>query len=188
MGAAEVEDQLAGLTWLKQQDFVDLNRIASMGWSYGGYMTLKLLEKAPRALAAGAAVAPVTKWELYDTGYTERYLGNPKLDPKPYESSDVLPYTSRISDPLLLIHGMSDDNVIFENTTALMAKLQQEKTPFEMMVYPVAAHAIPGEDREPMSGGRSPSSSTGPSRTAATDASGWTSSPYAHIGAHRLEA
>ena len=145
MGAAEVDDQLAGLEWLKQQDFVDPRRIASMGWSYGGYMTLKLLEKAPGAFAAGVAVAPVTKWELYDTAYTERYLGNPRLDPKPYQSSDVLPYTSRISDPLLIIHGMSDDNVVFENTTALLAKLQQEKKPFEMMTYPGAAHAIPGE-------------------------------------------
>jgi dipeptidyl-peptidase-4 len=145
MGAAEVADQLAGLAWLKQQDFVDPKRIASMGWSYGGYMTLKLLEKAPGAFAAGVAVAPVTKWELYDTAYTERYLGNPKVDPKPYQSSDVLPYTSRISDPLLVIHGMSDDNVVFENTTALLAKLQQEKKPFEMMTYPGAAHAIPGE-------------------------------------------
>jgi dipeptidyl-peptidase-4 len=145
MVAAEVEDQLAGLAWLKQQDFVDPKRIASMGWSYGGYMTLKLLEKAPGAFAAGIAVAPVTKWELYDTAYTERYLGNPKLDPKPYQSSDVLPYTSRISDPLLIIHGMSDDNVVFENTTALVARLQQEKKPFEMMTYPGTAHAIPGE-------------------------------------------
>jgi dipeptidyl-peptidase-4 len=145
MGAAEVEDQLAGLAWLKQQDFVDPKRIASMGWSYGGYMTLKLLEKAPGAFAAGIAVAPVTKWEIYDTAYTERYLGNPRLDPRPYQSSDVLPYTKSISDPLLIIHGMSDDNVVFENTTALVAKLQQEKKPFEMMTYPGAAHAIPGE-------------------------------------------
>jgi dipeptidyl-peptidase-4 len=145
MGGAEVEDQLAGLDWLKKQDFVDPSRIGVMGWSYGGYMTLKLLEKAPGAFAAGVAVAPVTKWELYDTAYTERYLGNPKTDPKPYESSDALPYAGKIADPLLLVHGMSDDNVVFENSTALMAKLQQEKRPFELMTYPGAAHAIPGE-------------------------------------------
>lgn len=145
MGAAEVEDQLAGLDWLKRQDFVDPDKVAVMGWSYGGYMTLKLLQKAPGAFAAGVAVAPVTKWELYDTAYTERYLGNPATDPRPYASSNVLADTTRIADPLLVVHGMSDDNVVFENSTALIARLQQEKRPFELMVYPGAAHAIPGE-------------------------------------------
>jgi dipeptidyl-peptidase-4 len=145
MGSAEVEDQLAGLAWLKRQDFVDPKRIAVYGWSYGGYMTLKLLEKAPGAFAAGVAGAPVTRWELYDTFYTERYLGHPKADPKVYEASDALGDAGRIADPLLLLHGMSDDNVVFENSTSLIAKLQQQKKPFELMVYPGAAHAIPGE-------------------------------------------
>ncbi|MEA3032751.1 MAG: dipeptidyl-peptidase 4, partial [Sphingomonadales bacterium] len=146
MGGVEVEDQLAGVAWLKSQPFVDPSKVAVMGWSYGGYMTLKLLEKAPpHTFAAGVAVAPVTRWELYDTFYTERYLGNPAIDPKPYQSSDALEEASRISDPLLVVHGMSDDNVVFENTTALIAKLQKEKHPFELMVYPGATHAIAGE-------------------------------------------
>jgi dipeptidyl-peptidase-4 len=146
MGAAEVEDQLAGVEWLKRQDFVDPSRVAVMGWSYGGYMTLKLLEKAPpHTFAAGVAVAPVTRWELYDTFYTERYLGDPRTDPKAYASSDALEEASNIADPLLVVHGMSDDNVVFENTTGLIAKLQKEKKPFEMMVYPGATHAIAGE-------------------------------------------
>jgi len=146
MGGVEVEDQLAGVEWLKRQPFVDPSRLAVMGWSYGGYMTLKLLEKAPpHTFAAGVAVAPVTRWELYDTFYTERYLGNPATDPKPYQSSDALDEASRISDPLLVVHGMSDDNVVFENTTALIARLQKEKHPFELMVYPGATHAIAGE-------------------------------------------
>ena len=71
-----------------------------MGWSYGGYMTLKLLEKAPGVFAAGAAVAPVTKWELYDTAYTERYLGNPSVDPKPYQTSDALDDAVKITRPI----------------------------------------------------------------------------------------
>jgi dipeptidyl-peptidase-4 len=145
-GDAEVQDQLAGVDWLKRQDFVHPSRIAVMGWSYGGYMTLKLLEKAPpHTFAAGAAVAPVTKWELYDTFYTERYLGNPATDPKPYRTSDALDEASWIVDPLLIVHGMADDNVVFENTTSLIAKLQKEKHPFELMVYPGATHAIAGE-------------------------------------------
>jgi dipeptidyl-peptidase-4 len=145
MGDAEVQDQLTGVEWLKRQQFVDPKRIAVQGWSYGGYMTLKLLEKAPGVFAAGVAVAPVTKWELYDTAYTERYLGNPTADPKPYQTSDALDDAVKISDPLLLVHGMSDDNVVFQNSTELYAKLQQAKRPFEMMVYPGATHAIAGE-------------------------------------------
>ena len=145
MGDAEVQDQLAGVAWLKQQPFVDPAKIAVQGWSYGGYMVLKLLEKAPGVFAAGVAVAPVTKWELYDTAYTERYLGNPSLDPKPYQSSDALDDAVKIRDPLLLIHGMSDDNVVFQNSTELYARLQKAKRPFEMMAYPGATHAIAGE-------------------------------------------
>jgi dipeptidyl-peptidase-4 len=145
MGDAEVKDQLAGVEWLKRQPFVDPGKVAVMGWSYGGYMTLKLLEKAPGVFAAGAAVAPVTKWELYDTAYTERYLGNPAVDRGPYESSDALDDAVKIRDPLLLVHGMSDDNVVFQNSTELYARLQQSKHPFEMMAYPGATHAIAGE-------------------------------------------
>jgi len=145
MGDAEVKDQLAGIEWLKGQPFVDPSKIAVMGWSYGGYMTLKLLEKAPGVFAAGAAVAPVTRWELYDTAYTERYLGNPSVDSKPYQTSNALDDAVKIRDPLLLVHGMSDDNVVFQNSTELYARLQQAKRPFEMMVYPGATHAIAGE-------------------------------------------
>jgi len=144
-GTVEVEDQLAGVEWLKRQPFVDPGKVAVMGWSYGGYMTLRLLEKAPGVFAAGAAVAPVTRWELYDTFYTERYLGNPATDPGPYKAGDTLDEASNIRDPLLVVHGMADDNVVFENTTSLIARLQKEKHPFELMVYPGATHAIAGE-------------------------------------------
>ena len=114
------------------------------GWSYGGYMVLKLLEAAPHAFAAGVAVAPVTRWELYDTHYTERYLGNPALDPKPYEQASALGNALAIADPLLLVHGLSDDNVLFENSSAFMAKMQDGMRPFETMLYPGKTHAISG--------------------------------------------
>ncbi|MEJ7926600.1 alpha/beta fold hydrolase [Sphingobium sp. AN641] len=144
MGTVEVEDQLAGLAWLKAQDFVDSRRIATYGWSYGGYMTLKLLEKAPGAFAAGIAGAPVTKWELYDTHYTERYLGMPQDKDSAYPAAGAIEEADKISDPLLLIHGMSDDNVVFDNSTALMAKMQASATPFEMMAYPGQTHRVGG--------------------------------------------
>jgi len=148
LGSIEVADQLAGLDWLKRQDFVDPQRIGVYGWSYGGYMTLKLLQAAPGAYAAGVSGAPVTRWELYDTHYTERFLGNPSIDPKPYQSASALEDAAKMTDPLLIIHGMSDDNVVFENTTALIARLQEQKRPFELMVYPGATHAITGEGRQ----------------------------------------
>jgi len=148
MGAVEVRDQLAGLEWLKRQPFVDPERIGVYGWSYGGYMVTKLLQAAPGAYAAGVAGAPVTRWELYDTHYTERYLGNPSLDPAPYLTSGSVADAGRSADPLLLIHGMADDNVVFENTTVLVGALQSIGRPFELMVYPGATHAVSGQGRQ----------------------------------------
>ncbi|MBA3836351.1 MAG: S9 family peptidase [Sphingomonas sp.] len=144
MGTVEVADQLAGAAFLKTLPFVDAKRIAINGWSYGGYLTIKMLEAAPGVFAAGISGAPVTKWELYDTHYTERYLGDPRTDPASYASSNALADTAKITDPLLLIHGMSDDNVVFTNATAFAAKMQREARPFEMMFYPGQTHRVGG--------------------------------------------
>ncbi len=144
MGSVEVADQLAGATYLKTLAFVDPGKIATFGWSYGGYMTLKLLAARPGVFAAAIAVAPVTKWELYDTHYTERYLGDPRDFGLVYATSDALAAATRISDPLLLIHGMSDDNVVFDNSSELIARLQANAVPFEMMLYPGYTHNITG--------------------------------------------
>jgi dipeptidyl-peptidase-4 len=145
MGGVEVADQKAGAEYLKSLPFVDPQRIATYGWSYGGYMTLKMLQADPGLYAAGIAGAPVTKWEFYDTAYTERYLGDPRKEPASYERSNALADAGKIRDPLLLIHGMSDDNVIFTNSTALAAKLQAEAVPFEMMFYPGQTHGLSGQ-------------------------------------------
>jgi len=140
MGGVEVEDQKAGALYLKSLPFVDPKKIAIYGWSYGGYMTLKQLEADPGLYGAGIAGAPVTKWELYDTAYTERYMGTPSVDAAAYAKSDALADAGQISDPLLIVHGMSDDNVFFENSSELIAKLQHENVPFEMMLYPGETH------------------------------------------------
>jgi dipeptidyl-peptidase-4 len=140
MGSVEVQDQKAGGEYLKSLPFVDPTKIAIDGWSYGGYMTLKQLEADPGFYAAGIAGAPVTKWELYDTSYTERYMGTPQLDAAAYAKSDAIADADKISDPLLIIHGMSDDNVFFENSSELIAKLQHDDVPFEMMLYPGETH------------------------------------------------
>ncbi|MBB5705880.1 S9 family peptidase [Sphingopyxis panaciterrulae] len=149
MGTVEVEDQMLGARWLKAQPFVDPDAITIYGWSYGGYMTLKLLEKAPPGFyAAGIAGGSVTRWQLYDTGYTERYMGNPAVDPAPYEASNAIADAGRIRTPLLLIHGMSDDNVVFDHAAAVISKLQESDTPFEMMLYPGQTHRIAGPERQ----------------------------------------
>ena len=149
MGGVEVEDQATAARWLQKQAFVDAGKIATYGWSYGGYMTLKMLEKSPKGLyAAGVVGAPVTKWELYDTHYTERYLGNPAIDPKPYETSDALSEALKIDEPFLLLHGMSDDNVVFQNSTMLADELQAANRPFEMMFYVGQTHRPAGEGRQ----------------------------------------
>ena len=143
MGGVEFRDQLAGADYLKSLDFVDPKRIATFGWSYGGYMTLKMLQANPGVYAAGIAGAPVTKWELYDTHYTERYMGaDPRgKDAKAYAASDAIDDAPKISDPLLLIHGMADDNVVLDNSTAFAARMQATNTPFEMMLYPGKTHS-----------------------------------------------
>ena len=88
------------------------------------------------------AGAPVTDWRLYDTHYTERYMSTPALNPEGYRSADVLTYAARLERPLLLIHGMADDNVLFSNSTALMKALQDANRPFELMTYPGGKHSL----------------------------------------------
>ncbi|MBH9537855.1 S9 family peptidase [Novosphingopyxis sp. YJ-S2-01] len=148
MGTVEVEDQLTGARWLKEQPFVDPERVSIYGWSYGGYLTLKLLEAAPGFYAAGVSGAPVTDWTLYDTHYTERYMGMPSEGDN-YERAGALANAEKIGDPLLLIHGMADDNVVFQNATQLAAKLQGSDTPFEMMFYPGQTHSVGGPKISP---------------------------------------
>ena len=141
LGHVEVADQLAGVEFLRTQDWVDAERIGVFGHSYGGYMVLMCLASS-HAFAAGVSVAPVTDWTLYDTHYTERYLGTPEDNPQGYHESAVLPRVPNIDAPLLLMHGMADDNVLFTHTTALMQALQDAGKPFELMTYPGAKHAL----------------------------------------------
>jgi dipeptidyl-peptidase-4 len=142
LGEIEVRDQLAGVRWLATQPFVDARHIGVFGWSYGGYMTLMLLAKGSDVLAAGVAVAPVTDWKLYDTCYTERYLGLPSTNATGYEQSGVFAALDGLRSPLLLAHGMADDNVLFVNSTRLMTELQTRNIQFDLMTYPGAKHGL----------------------------------------------
>lgn len=149
MGGVEVDDQREGAKYLKTLDFVDPDKIALYGWSYGGYMTLKQMQADPGLFAAGISGAPVTKWELYDTHYTERFMGDPRKVPEAYEKASAIPDATKMTDPLLLIHGMADDNVVFENSSELISVLQEGNVPFEMMLYPGYTHRVAGENISP---------------------------------------
>ncbi|MEO7205826.1 MAG: S9 family peptidase [Steroidobacteraceae bacterium] len=142
MGDVEVVDQVQGARWLGSQSFVDASRIGVWGWSYGGYMTLNLMFKAPDIYRAGVSGAPVTDFALYDTHYTERYLDRPQDNAAGYAASSVLPYAKDLKGPLLVMHGMSDDNVLFLNSTKLFRRLQDLEKPFDVMVYPGAKHGL----------------------------------------------
>ncbi len=142
MGEAEVRDQIVGARFAQSLDWVDPERIGVFGHSYGGFMTLMCLSKAPDVFRAGVSVAPVSAWELYDTHYTERYLGTPQDNPEGYERSAVFPYLDGLRGRLLIMHGMADDNVLFTHTTRLIKALQSRCFPFEMMAYPGSKHAL----------------------------------------------
>lgn len=149
MGMPEVRDVLVGVDWLKSQPFVDGKRVGIQGWSYGGYMTLMTILQAPEGtFAAAVSGAPVTDWALYDTFYTERYMDTPQDNAEGYEKSSVFYHLDKLETDLpnlMLIHGMADDNVTFDNTTRLMAELQERGILFELMTYPGQRHGIRGE-------------------------------------------
>ena len=148
-GGPEVRDVLVGVDWLKSQPFVDGDRVGIQGWSYGGYLTMMTILQAPEdTFAAAFAGAPVTDWTLYDTFYTERYMDTPQDNADGYEKSSVFYHLERLETELphlMLAHGMADDNVTFDNTTRLMAELQQRGIVFDLMTYPGQRHGIRGQ-------------------------------------------
>ncbi len=142
LGKVEVEDQLTGIAWLGQQSFVDAKRIGVFGWSYGGFMTLRLLAGASDKIALGVSVAPVTDWSLYDTHYTEQFMSTPKDNADGYRDSGVYAHLDGLKSPLLLMHGMADDNVLFTNTTRMIDALVNRNVHFELMTYPGGKHGM----------------------------------------------
>ncbi|GGA70745.1 peptidase S9 [Neiella marina] len=145
LGVVEVADQLKGVAFLKSLPYVDSDRIGVFGHSYGGYMAQMLMFKAGEQFAAGISGAPVTDWLLYDTHYTERYLGHPATNAEGYQASAVFPYVNDLAKPLLIYHGMADDNVLFTNATKVFSELQKQNKSFDMMTYPGAKHSMRGK-------------------------------------------
>jgi dipeptidyl-peptidase-4 len=148
LGSVEVDDQVTGLDWLRARPFVDPDRIGVSGWSYGGYMTLRMLTDPRTKLKAGAAGAPPTDWREYDTHYTERYMGMPQSEKAAYDASAVIPRLGDLKGRLLLLQGMADDNVQVSNSIAVMAALQAKGVTFDLMLYPGQRHGVQGEARQ----------------------------------------
>ncbi len=143
LGKTELEDQLAGLAYVKSLGFVDPARVGVWGWSYGGFMTLYAMANAPEGtFSAGVAVAPVADWMNYDTCYTERYLKLPKDNASGYRDSSPLFSASRFTAPVLIAQGLCDDNVHFGNSAQMVDALLKAGKPFATAYYPRMDHGI----------------------------------------------
>ena len=141
LGELELRDLEDGITWLRQQPYVDTSRIALHGWSYGGFMTAYAMTHST-SWAAGIVGAPVTDWRNYDTVYTERYMKTPLNNPEGYRATAPRFAASNLQGRMLLIHGGIDDNVHRQNSEQFVYELQRAGKPFEMMIYPRQRHGF----------------------------------------------
>lgn len=139
-GKVELEDQLAGIAWLKKQKYVDPKRIGIWGGSYGGFMTIYAMANAPGMFRSGVAIASVTDWRLYDSIYTERYLKLPADNPEGYKDSSPVHQAATLDGRLLLIHGTADDNVHWHNTLMMADQLVRAGKDYELQLYAGATH------------------------------------------------
>ena len=148
MGTPEVQDLRDGVNWLVANKNVDRDRVCTYGGSYGGFLTLRSLCNEPDLFACGAALRPVTDWAAYNHGYTSNILNIPELDPGSYERSSPIEFAEGLEKPLLIAHGMQDDNVFFQDSVRLVQRLiELEKENWEMAIYPIEPHGF----REPSS-------------------------------------
>ncbi len=140
LGKAELEDQLAGVDALAAMPFVDPSRVAIYGHSYGGFMTALAMLAAPDRFKVGIAGAPVTDWRLYDTGYTERYMGTPADNAAGYAESDLARLAGNLKGKLLLLHALMDENVHFDHSAHLIDALVGASKHFDLFVFPGERH------------------------------------------------
>src|SRR5262249_52329232 len=141
-----LDDQVEGLLAAAAADpRLDLSRVAIRGWSFGGYLAALAVLSRPNVFHAAVAGAPVTEWRLYDTHYTQRYLGDPFTHPPPYDRSSLPPLARQLSPPLLLIHGLADDNVVAAHTLQLSSELLAAGKPHEVLPLSGVTHMTPQE-------------------------------------------
>lgn len=146
LGQVELADQVEVLQWLaKNTGCIDLDRVAVKGWSYGGYLALMALALYPKVFKIAIAGAPVTDWLMYDTAYTERFMGLPSENTEGYFKGNILNYAHHFPDQenrLLLLHGMMDENVHFSHTTSLVNALIEAGKPYDLQIFPTERHIL----------------------------------------------
>jgi dipeptidyl-peptidase 9 len=146
LGQVEVADHVEVLQYLASTtNYIDLNRVAVHGWSYGGYLSLLCLAQRPDIFKLCIAGAPVTNWKLYDTGYTERYLGLPQEKLAQYQAGSVLSHVPKLPwdvNRLLIMHGMMDENVHFQHSVELIQELIKAGKPYQLQVFPYERHSL----------------------------------------------
>lgn len=147
LGMVEVQDQAAGVDYLKSLSFVDSARIGVHGWSYGGFMTISLMTQKPGLFKAGVAGGPVTDWRYYEVMYGERYMDTPQGNPEGYEETSTFNYINNLEGRLLLIHGTIDPVVVWQHTLLYLQKAVSAGKQVDYFVYPEHEHGISRKDR-----------------------------------------
>jgi dipeptidyl-peptidase-4 len=140
LGEVEIADQAAAVRQLAAERLLDVERVGITGGSYGGYLTLMALLREPELFRCGVAGAPVIDWHLYDTAYTERYLGRPEENPSGYAASSVLHGVAQLDRPVLVVHGLVDENVHFRHTARLLGALAEADRDVELLLFPEERH------------------------------------------------
>lgn len=144
LGLIESDDQIAVAKWIGKQSWGDATRIAMWGWSYGGYNTAMSVFRGGPVFKVGISVAPVTDWRFYDSIYTERFMSTPADNTDGYHAASPLTYVGGLTAKYLLIHGTGDDNVHPENSYVLAQRLELDRKPFSLMLFPNKTHSILG--------------------------------------------
>lgn len=144
MGKYESEDQIAAANYLKTLPYIDGNRIGIWGWSFGGYLSSLSIMKSENVFKMAMAVAPVTTWRYYDNIYTERFLQTPQENSNGYDENSPITYAANLKGSYLLVHGMVDDNVHFQNAVDLVTALNEAGIQYEQFFYPNKNHFIVG--------------------------------------------
>lgn len=140
MGGPDLDDVLGGVEYLRKLKNIDMSHIGIWGWSYGGFMTAMAMFRAPQTFKAGAAFSGVYDWANYNAGYTDERLTTPAENPEAYERSSPIHFSSQLKNHLLIVHGIVDSNVLFQDAVQLSEKLIHEGKPFEESFYPEENH------------------------------------------------
>ena len=147
LGKIEILDQKTGLNYLKSLAYVDSNRLAVHGWSFGGFMTASLMLKTPGVYTCGVAGGPVTDWKWYEVMYGERYMDTPEQNIEGYKKTSLLEYVNNLEGKLLMIHGTNDDVVVMQHNLAFIQKCVENGVQVDFFPYPMHPHNVGGKDR-----------------------------------------